>query len=690
MLRFVPTLLVIALFAAAAAAQTGPAGDWSGAISIPGSPLRVEVTLVDNADWSGTISIPAQSLRDFALADVEVDPPTVGFRMPGIPGDPTFSGTISDDGSRIEGTFTQGGQTLPFRLDRADAAREEAAERARLALEGLPEFVRVAMDSLSVPGAAVAIVRGEDVLFMEGFGYRNVAERQPVTTNTLFAIGSSTKALTAATLGTLVDEGLLAWDAPVVDYLPAFRLADPFASGEMNAVDLLTHRSGLPRHDLLWYASGLDRRELFNRLRHLPPTESFRTRWQYQNLMYLAAGVLTEELTGQTWEEAVRQRLLEPLGMTAANFSVVESQRQPDHALPYAGGRDSVTVGSFRTIDPIGPAGSINASIADMARWAAFQLGDGTVDGREVLSASTLSFLHAPQIIVSGQRPQAETPYLMYALGWFVEPLRGRRMLQHGGNIDGFSALVGFLPDDDLAVVVLTNKNGSALPRAAMMTAFDRLLELDSPDRLAEVLSAAAPPGQQNRAPERVEGTSPAHPLAAYAGTYEHPGYGPFTITAEDDRLRAAYFTIEGLLEHVHFDTFELNLQDRDARFRLTFSTDAHGRVHRLAVPIEMTADPILFDRQPDDELRQPAYLAAFEGVYRGAGLTFTVSRRGPETLMLAVSGQGSWPLVPTRADAFDLDGLSGFSVRFEREGEDVVRLIVIQPNLTFAAERAE
>jgi CubicO group peptidase (beta-lactamase class C family) len=688
MFRTTQLLLFVLLLSVAASAQPGPAGDWTGEIAVPGQPLRIEVSLEHtNGAWSGTIAIPVQNLSDFALSGVEVDGQRVSFRMEGIPGTPTFDGALAEDGTRIEGTFSQGGADLGFFLERADAAREAAAAATRDALDGFEEFVRAAMDSLAVPVAAVAIVRDDEVVFMEGFGYRDVDRSLPVTSQTLFAIGSSTKAFTAATLGALVDEGRLEWNDPVIDHLPAFRLADPVATAGMTAVDLLTHRSGLPRHDLLWYATDFDRHELFNRLRHLEPSEPFRSEWQYQNLMYLVAGILTEELTGQTWESAVRERLLAPLGMNSAGFSVVDMQQQPDFARPYGGGRDTIEVMDFKPLDAIGPAGSINASVQEMARWARLQLGDGTLDGTRLLEAGTLRAMHRPVIVVAGQTGLEESPYLMYSLGWFVEPYHGHRMIHHGGNIDGFSALVGFMPDENVGVVVLTNKNASGLPRAVMMTAFDRLLGIEGRDWIQQ----AAPPvpmTAEQPEPMRVEGTTPSRALADFAGRYEHPGYGLIDVAETGSGLRFDYYAIGGELEHVHYDTFEFTPDQLPIAVRMTFQANAQGRINRLEVPLELTSDPIAFHRAPEERHSDPEYLADFVGTYRGSGLTFTISPRGRDALAVTVAGQGTWTLIPAGDDAFDIAGLSGFHLRFERSNGAVSRLVGTQPGATFTADR--
>jgi len=226
--------------AAPAAAGADPAGHWEGPIQVPGTELKVLVDLKAGAagGLEGTIDIPAQGAKGLPLEAVETKDRAVSFAIRGIPGQPTFKGTLSPDGASIEGSFTQGGQTFPFRLSRG----AEPAKAAAKALEGFPDWAKKAMADWKVPGLAVAVVKNGEIVLMEGYGVRDVTSQAPVTPDTLFAIGSATKAFTATALALLVDDGKLNWDTPVRAYLPAFKLKDPVASERLTPRDLVTHR----------------------------------------------------------------------------------------------------------------------------------------------------------------------------------------------------------------------------------------------------------------------------------------------------------------------------------------------------------------------------------------------------------------------------------------------------------------
>ena len=259
-------------------------GRWYGAITLPGTELAFDVDLAVGEDGAltGDISIPAQGGVDIPLVDLALEGDELRFRISGVPGEPSFAGTPNEDGTEISGTFTQGGGNTTFSMSRDGSPAEAAAD----ALEGFDEFVAKAVTDWNAPGAAVAVVSGNEVIFAEGFGMRDIDRQLPVTADTLFAIGSTTKAFTVTTLGTLADEGKLDWDKPVHSYIPEFRLSDPTISQRISARDLVTHRSGLPRHDLLWYNfNDGTRAELVARLADLEFSADLRERYQYNNLM---------------------------------------------------------------------------------------------------------------------------------------------------------------------------------------------------------------------------------------------------------------------------------------------------------------------------------------------------------------------------------------------------------------------
>ena len=467
------------------------------------------------------------------------------------------------------------------------------------------------MTTWKVPGIGIAVVKGNQVIFLKGYGYKDRDQKVPVTKDTKFAIGSVTKSFAVTGLAAQVTQGKLEWDVPVRRYLPDFQMFDPVATERMTARDLVTHRSGLPRHDLMWGPGMFTRDEIYQRLRFLEPTKDFRSVWQYQNLMYMTAGYLSGKLDGTSWEAVVRERVFRPLGMTTADVSVSDLQRSADYSYGYARlPSDSVVKLPYRNLDAIGPAGSINASPAEMIRYVTMHLNRGTIEGKEIISAAASKEMQTPQMVIpASPMPGAGGTDLGqegYGMGFFIGSYRGRKMVHHGGNIDGFSAEVNFLPNDSLGVVVLTNLNGTVTRDFIPFMIYDRLLGLPAIDwsgRYKVVADRARARQDSIRAREvasRVANTTPSRALADFTGRYNHPGYGDVRITLADGKLSLGYAKLQLPMEHFHYDVFETApiSPAQPTRWKVQFLSDMTGAVTGLAIPFEPALKPIVLTRQ--------------------------------------------------------------------------------------------
>ena len=330
-------------------------------------------------------------------------------------------------------------------------------------LERLAEEIERHRVELHVPGAALVVVAGDEVVFAGGFGLADLENDTPVTPDTRFFIGSSTKAFTATLLGMLVDDGVMSWDDPVERHLPYFTLPVRSDTGDARAAirDLLSHRTGFARMNMLWVGGALTPDEILRQAAQAEPFAGFRERWYYNNVMYLAAGWAGAAAAGVSWEQLVRERILTPLGMTDTQTSIRAARGGPRMARGYTWVEDleefrlHVPSGDSDGVDPIAPAGSISSTVVDMAKWLRFQLADGVVDGSRLISSEALAETWTPQIgIGNGVR---------YGLGWMVRDWQGQPLIEHGGNVVGFSAQVGLLPESDLGFVLLTNGNATPL-----------------------------------------------------------------------------------------------------------------------------------------------------------------------------------------------------------------------------------
>jgi CubicO group peptidase (beta-lactamase class C family) len=454
--------------------------------------------------------------------------------------------------------------------------------------------VQDALQAFRVPGTAIAIVKDDEVVYLKGVGQKDVDTGQAVTADTIFAIGSTTKAFTTTAMAMLVDEGRLGWEDPVRKHLPWFRLADPLADQQVTLRDIVSHRTGLSRHDMLWYNSPYDRDDIIRRIGLVAPTASFRSGYLYQNVMFLTAGqVVAAASNSGRWEEAIQQRILEPLGMTATNFSITAAEQAADHATPYRKTKDGkIERLPWRNVDNIAPAGAINSNVRDLSRWVRFQLAGGSIDGRRLVSESALNETRMPNTVIrlekvlGGRHPEANL--MAYGMAWTLRDHKGHLLVEHGGNIDGFSALIGLAPKDNTGIVILTNLNSTLMPYALANTLFEMLLDLPrsrdwNSHMLGEMKKAqdesAAKVNDRQRT--RVAGTKPSRELAAYAGTYEHAAYGRTTVSVVDGALTVSWNAWTIPLTHFHFDTFGTTVEHFE-NDPITFVLGADGDVKSM------------------------------------------------------------------------------------------------------------
>lgn len=460
--------------------------------------------------------------------------------------------------------------------------------------DAVDAIVQDALKAWRVPGAALAIVRGDEVVYLKGYGVRDLDSRQPVNPDTLFAIASCSKAFTATAIAILIDEGKMTWDDPVRKHIDFFRLSDPLADANVTFRDLLCHRTGLTRHDLIGHLAPLSREEIIRRIAYIKPTYSFRSTYHYQNLMYVTAGHAAGKAAGGSWESLVQKRLFDPLGMKTASFSYRDLEKSPNHARPHRKNKEGkIEQLAFEDIDNIGPAGSINASARELTRWVRLQLNDGTFAGNRLVSAASLAETHMPHTIIPQQGLDKElNPQTMqrsYCLAWIAQDYRGKAMLSHTGGLTGFRCRIVLLPGSKTGIVLLTNSaigiSGASMHISATYNLVDHLLGLPKKDWDAYYLDQAKAYEERHR--ERVakhraarhKNTKPTRELDAYAGTYEDPAYGKAVVTHENGSLRLRWSSFNDPLTHFHFDTFEVKGEDLIAGEEVVFHLNGAGDV---------------------------------------------------------------------------------------------------------------
>lgn len=560
----------------------------------------------------------------------------------------------------------------------------------------LDALVAEAMDEWKVPGLAVAVVHNGAVDVLKAYGQRDVEAGLPVTVDTQFIICSITKTFTATGLALLVDERRLDWARPVRDYVPEFRLYDDVTTDRLTVCDLLCHHSGLPRHDWIWLPGDLTRAQMFAALRYLEPNRDLRSVHQYSNLGYLVAGIVTERLSGTSWEDFARMRLTDKLRMNVS-FAAEDLARNADAAVPYSMDGDKRLRAPLVPIS-VASAGAINASISGMANWARFLLGGGEFEGQRLLSATLMREMQTPRVHVArSEFPEIDD--IHYGLGFRCYHYRGERVVGHTGGSIGWVTVMTLLPDRGIGVVVLTNHAPNPVTGIVSYFVLDRLCG-KSPvawlDRLRERRRAEIAQVQtdrQARKAARRAGAAPRHDLADYVGDYEHPGYGRIIVTQAGEALHWAYRGMSATLEHRHYDTFDLpEAPERllPDRLPISFATDREGNIAYLSAPFEPLVNDIVFERVASGDCTDAAFRKSCTGVFRHGLVTSVVAQDAESHLTLSPANQPTYRLRPFRNGMFIIVELPGFRVEFRRAANGAVdEMIFHQPDGTFVARRA-
>ncbi|MEO8622880.1 MAG: serine hydrolase [bacterium] len=452
------------------------------------------------------------------------------------------------------------------------------------------KYVEKAARDWNAVGLGVAVVQGDSLVFAKGYGAIELGKPARVDEHTRFAIGSTTKAMTSAALAMLADEGKLRWDDKVIDYIPELRLYDPYATRELTIRDVLTHRSGLPGTDLFWATdeNSTSFADIMRRLRYIKPSTSFRSTWNYQNVMYSIGGTIVERASGMSWDAFIRTRIFQPLGMNESEALVSQIIGKSNVAVPHADIRDTVRVVPIKTTDLVAPAGSVWSSVSDMSKWMRFVLDSGRVGTRRLISIANFKELVAPEMRADMDTYPAlelSTPHFFsYALGWFVQDYHGKTVWMHTGSINGMSALIGLLPEDRVGVYVLGNLDHIELRHALMYEVFDMYgagPRRDWSSDLASFLQSKRPPRAAAPAAAHVESAKASLTMEKYAGTYVDSAYGNVVVSAANGALSARFDKRDlGVLDHWDYEVFRSRPRTPlENGTPLSFQLDGNGGV---------------------------------------------------------------------------------------------------------------
>jgi CubicO group peptidase (beta-lactamase class C family) len=442
-----------------------------------------------------------------------------------------------------------------------------AAEPDTRAVDGL---VASALEAWGVPGAAVVVVHGDETAILKGYGRRALGKPEPITPATIFPLASCSKAFTTTLLAMLADDGQLDWDDPVRKHLPDFTLPDPHADALLTMRDLLCHRSGIGGHDLLWYRAAWGIDETVKRVQLLPLSYPFRSGYRYSSIPFLVAGKAIEKRTGERWEKLVKSRICEPLGLAGVSLTTTaipaDANRAAGHRLGKRGKLESM---AEYVIDEPNPSGSVNATAADMASWLKFHLARGVgPDGKRIVSVKNLTETHTPQNLIpmrgSARSMNPDTVQLAYGMGWIIQDYRGKKVISHGGMIDGFRVQITFLPEEELGIAVLCNLHETRMTQALTNSLIDRFAGLKARDwnayyrKVVDEEAAERRRGIIVRDKARNPDAKMSLALACYAGKYDHPAFGAATVAETSSKLTLTYGKFVCPLDHFEHNTFRV------------------------------------------------------------------------------------------------------------------------------------
>jgi len=455
-------------------------------------------------------------------------------------------------------------------------------------LAGFDAFMEKTLKDWNAPGIGVGIVVGDKLVFAKGYGYRDYEKKLPITAQTLYPIASNTKLFTAVAAGFLVDEGKLTWDRPIRESVPTVNFYNDYLNNTITLRDMLSHRTGITRHDSIWYKSDYSTKELFERLKYLEPKEQPRQIFLYNNMMYAGVGYTIQLQSGKPWAQFVREKIFQPLEMTHTVVSIADMLKQPDYGVPFTERRDSFDIYKipyYEDTDGLAAAGAIVSNIEDMSHWLIALMNDGKYNGKQVLPAKALQATMEPAIALPNTAGETrgwwEVLNRAYGMGRWTASYRGHLIAFHGGDLPGFHSQISFMPNEHIGVIVFVIGDHIApLYNPITYNVYERLLGMNlTPwtDRLLDVRLKGKKADTEARGKAgvgRVPNTKPSHPIGDYVGEYENPAYGILKIGMKEDQLQFEFHKIKMPMSHFHYDRFDTPDDEQDGKWSVNFGTN--------------------------------------------------------------------------------------------------------------------
>lgn len=566
-------------------------------------------------------------------------------------------------------------------------------------LSGFDKYMSGVLSDWNEPGAGVAIVYKGELVYVKGFGYRDYGNKLPVTENTLFQIASNTKLFTTVAAGMLVEKGIFKWDEPITESVPELEFHNDLLNNQVTLRDMLGHKTGISRHDMIWFQSDFTRKELFDRVKYLEPSIPLRQDFIYNNLMYSAVGYSIELRTGKTWEEYVTDEILIPLEMNHTIFSIEEMQKTIDYGIPYNEVRDTTLLYKIQLKEDgaaVGPAGSMITSLDDLSHWVIALMNDGYYKDTEVIPSSIIKETLKPGIGFRNreleEKGYTERLNSVYGMARQIEVYKGNILTKHGGDMPGFHSQLAILPYDEIGIITFViGDQGAMLRDIIMYNLVDRLLDLDQTDwngrRLADHIKRkeAGHDARDLAGYDHVDGTSPTHSLDNYIGIFSNEAYGEFIISYENDSLFFNFRKTILPLNHYHFNRFDTPNDEDFGKWSINFNISPQGEISTAVVSID--EGQVIFTKKPDEWLSQIEVLNKYAGKYEYAGSKFEVKVKDGK---LTILGTTDDVLIPYEKDVFKVEKFDDLQIEFIVKDEIVVGLNYKQPTGVYECKKVE
>lgn len=577
-------------------------------------------------------------------------------------------------------------------------AQDKSADVARK-LQDFDAFMEKTLKDWNAPGIGVGIVVDDKLVFVKGYGYRDYEKKLPITSQTLFPIASNTKLFTAVAAGFLVEEGKLSWDRPIRESVSSIEFYDHALNNTVTLRDMLAHRTGITRHDSIWYKSDYSTKDLFQRLKYLEPKEPPRQLFLYNNMMYAGVGYSIELQSGKTWAEYVREKILKPLDMSSTGYSIADMLKHPDYGVPFTEKRDSnelYKIPYYEDTDGLAAAGAIISNIEDMSHWLIALMNNGKYAGKQVLSPKVLQATLEPAIALPNSAGEVrgwwEVLNRAYGMGRWTASYRGRLIAFHGGDLPGFHSQVSYMPNERIGVIVFVIGDHIApLYNPISYNVYERLIGMDQvpwTDRLLAIRLKNKKAGTEARSKAgygRVLNTRPSHPLEDYVGEYQHPAYGTLKIGLKDNQVQFGFHKIHFPMTHFHYDRFDTPDDEQEGKWSVNFSTNPQGDIDKATMSLDEAE--AVFTRRP------PAIDAAvaqrLTGTYETpSGGKFQVVTKPASGLYIVSSGAPEQKLIPYKALKFRVQEFADVIVEFVEENGRITAIKQIDPSGEYVSKR--